>query len=244
MKQVIKQIVNQLGYDIVSNYNKNQMGKDPLSDVRKFLHNDNPIIFDVGANVGQSVKKFREAFPKCTTHSFEPSPTTFEVLKKQAPQLESVHLWNHALGSSPGPMKFLENSSSVMSSFLPISKDGWGQIKKETLVQVKTIDQFCQEENIQQIDLLKSDTQGFDLEVFKGAENTIQANKIGLIYFEIIFSDMYKNLPSFSEIYDFLIERDFLLVTFYKFYYQKKLAGWTDALFVHKSYIEQTPTKS
>ena len=238
MKRVIKQIVNKFGYDIVRMNQMDQIGKNPLNDMEKFLHNDHPMIFDVGANVGQSIQKFRDIFPRCTIHSFEPSPTTFETLKQQVPKLKSIHLWNCALGSSPGSMNFLENSSSVMSSFLPLSEYGWGKITKETLVEVKTIDQFCHDENIERIDILKSDTQGFDLEVFKGAENTIRANKIGLIYFEIIFSDMYKNLPSFSEIYDFLTDRGFLLVTFYRFYYQKKLASWTDALFVHNSYIQ------
>ena len=76
-----------------------------------------------------------------------------------------------------------------------------------------------------------------DLEVFKGAERTMSANNVGLIYFEIIFSDMYKNLPPFAQVFDFLINRDFLLVSFYEFFYQNQLASWTDALFVHKSYL-------
>ncbi|MDJ0508193.1 MAG: FkbM family methyltransferase [Crocosphaera sp.] len=235
MKRVIKQIINKFGYDIVRT---DRITKKPLTDMKEFLHNDHPIIFDVGANVGQSIENFRGVFPKCTIHSFEPSPRTFEILKQKAPKLENLYLWNYALGSSCKSMNFLENSSSTMSSFLPISEYGWGKVIKETLVEVKTIDQFCEDKGIEHIDILKSDTQGFDLEVFKGAEKTIQANKIGLIYFEIIFSDMYKNLPSFSEIYDFLISRDFLLVTFYKFHYQKNLASWTDALFVHNSYIQ------
>lgn len=133
-------------------------------------------------------------------------------------------------------MTLLENSSSDMSSFLPLSEFGWGKPTKETLVEVKTIDQFCHDEKIERIDILKSDTQGFDLEVFKGAERTIRANKIRLIYFEIIFSDMYKGLPSFTQIYDFMTSRDFRLVSFYEFYYQKQLLSWADALFVQKDY--------
>jgi len=135
-------------------------------------------------------------------------------------------------------MTFFENSLSTMSSFLPLSEFGWGTLTKKTLVNVRTIDDFCKDEKIEKIDILKSDTQGFDLEVFKGAEKTIRANKIGLIYFEIIFSDMYKKLPSFAQLYDFLTSRDFLLVSFYEFHYQRQLASWTDALFVHKSYRE------
>jgi hypothetical protein len=134
-------------------------------------------------------------------------------------------------------MTLLENTNSTMSSFLPLSKFGWGNIKQETIVEVKTVDQFCQEKNIERIDILKSDTQGFELEVFKGAEHTIKANKIGLICFEIIFSDMYKELPSFAQVCDFLESRDFLLVSFYKFSYQEDLASYTDALFINKSYV-------
>jgi hypothetical protein len=123
-----------------------------------------------------------------------------------------------------------------MSSFLPLGESGWGEVTKETLVNVKTIDEFCKEENIERIDILKSDTQGYDLEVFKGAEETIRANKIGLIYVEITFTEMYKNLPSLGQIYDFMRSHHFLLVSFYQIFYRNQLAGWKDALFVNESY--------
>ena len=136
-------------------------------------------------------------------------------------------------------MTFFENTCPDMSSFLPLGKYGWGTIKQETLVEVETIDQFCQEKNIGRIDILKLDTQGFELEVLKGAEYAIGTKKIGLVYLEINFSEMYKNLPSFAEVYDFLESRDFLLVSFYKFHYQNEFVLWTDVLFVHKSYIKK-----
>jgi FkbM family methyltransferase len=235
MNRKIRRIIRKFGYDLVP-LDTGQIGQDPLKDMAKFVHNDHPLIFDVGANLGQSIQKFRSQFPNCIIHSFEPSPTTFATLRERAGKLGDTHLWNCALGSVSGQMTFLENSHSDMSSFLPLSEFGWGEVTKETSVEVKTLDQFCRDENIEQIDILKSDTQGFDFEVFKGAESTIRAKKIGLIYFEIIFSDMYKDLPSFGQVYDFLTRRDFLLVSFYEFHYQKQLASWTDALFVQKSY--------
>jgi FkbM family methyltransferase len=243
MKRRIRYIIRKFGYDVVQlNPNREAIGEDPLNDMARFLQTKHPVIFDVGANIGQSIHKFRSHFPRCTIHSFEPGTATFEELSQQASKLKDVHLWNCALGSVSGQMTFFENSHSVMSSFLPISKFGSGEVTKETLVEVKTIDQFCHDENVKRIDILKSDTQGFELEVFKGAERTIRENKIGLIYFEIIFSDMYKNLPSFGQTYDFLMSRDFLLVSFYQFYYQKRLAGWTDALFVQRSCYDQVST--
>ena len=237
MKRAIRRILNRFGYD-VTRLNPTEIGGSPLCDMKRFLHNDQPLIFDIGANVGQSVRKFREELPNCTIHSFEPSPTTFELLRQNVSAFENLHLRNCALGSSSGQMSFLENTKPNMSSFLPLSTYGWGEIEKETLVEVETIDQYCSERDIQRMDILKSDTQGFDLEVLKGAEETIQENKVGLVYLEIIFSDMYEYLPSLAEIYEFLVQRDFLLVSFYDFYYQDQLASWTDALFVHKSYAK------
>src|SRR5258708_11370430 len=235
MKRLIRNLVRKLGYDIIRHI-PNQMGKDPLYDMRTYLRSGSPVVFDVGANVGQSIQSFRSQFPACSIHSFEPSPATFKILATRTSDLKGVRLWNCALGSVSGKMRFLENSQSEMSSFLPLSELGWGEVTRETLVEVRTIDQFCDDEHIDYIDILKSDTQGFELEVFKGAERTIRANRIGLIYFEIIFSDMYKNLPSFGDVYEFLTLHGFRLVSFYEFHYQRRLASWTDALFVHESY--------
>jgi len=237
MKQRIRRIINNFGYDVIR-YGPTRIGANPFADMARFLHNDHPIVLDVGANVGQSIRNFRNRFPRCTIHSFEPSPTTFALLKQNASTLKDVHLWNCALGSVSGEMKFLENTKSHMSSFLPLGEFGWGTVAKETMVETRTVDQFCHEQHIEHIDVLKSDTQGFELEVFRGAECAIRSSRIGLIYCEIIFSDMYKNRPSFAEIYEFLTSRDFLLVSFYGIAYQKELASWTDALFARKSYIQ------
>ncbi len=234
MKNQIRKLINKMGYNIVP---ITQTGKNPMGDMKMFLQNDQPLIFDIGANVGQTINRFRSVFPKSKVYSFEPSPSTYETLKVNASNHENVYLYNCAMGSSLRQMTFFENTHSEMSSFLQLSEFGWGTVTKETLVDVNTVDQFCSDNSIDRIDILKSDTQGFDFEVFKGAEGTIRLNKIGLIYFEVTFSEMYKNLPSFGEIYNFLINHNFRLVSFYKFYYQEQLASWTDALFVHKSLI-------
>jgi FkbM family methyltransferase len=246
VKQTIRRIFRTLGYDIrrlaapsnkrpVSN---NAVGRNPFDDIASFLGHKRPVILDVGANVGQSVWNFRSRFSDCILHSFEPSPSTFEKLSENVQNLADVHLWNYALGSTPGQMNFLENSKPKMSSFLPLSDFGWGEITKETTVDVSTVDAFCASHGIETIDILKTDTQGYDYEVFKGCEAMMRAGNISLIYFEIIFSDMYKDLPSFGEVFEFLEARNFRLVSFYEIYYQERLASWTDALFVHDSVVE------
>jgi FkbM family methyltransferase len=232
MKRIVRSLVRALGFDVVR-FRRDRVGRDALEDMARYLQTDRPLVFDVGANIGQSIERFRARFPRSTIHSFEPSPTTFDTLRRYAGNLDGVHLWNCALGSAPGRRMLFENSDTSMSSLLPLGESGWGDVTKETSVDVTTIDQFCRAHEIQRIDVLKSDTQGFELEVLRGAERMFGAETVGLVYCEVIFSDMYEGRASCAEIYDFLTNRGFRLVTFYDFYYQQHLAGWTDALFVH-----------
>lgn len=66
-------------------------------------------------------------------------------------------------------------------------------------------------------------------------QRMIEQRAVHFIYTEITFSDMYRGLPRFDEIYAFLADRGFALVSFYDFYYQHDRAGWTDALFVARA---------
>jgi hypothetical protein len=113
---------------------------------------------------------------------------------------------------------------------------------KKNRVEVRTLDDYAEVNGVRSIDILKSDTQGFDLEVLKGARSLMAANRIHMIYMEIIFSDMYKNLPPFDEIFRFAIENNFKLVALYQFAIQNNVASWADALFVNPEYEKEDPS--
>jgi hypothetical protein len=102
----------------------------------------------------------------------------------------------------------------------------------ETLVPVDTIDHFCDEHAIEHIDLLKSDTQGYECQVFQGAERMLSEGRIDLVYFEVIFSDQYRGRP-FGDACNLLLRHGYRLVSFYEMFRQNGLLSWTDALFVH-----------
>ncbi|MDB5243614.1 MAG: hypothetical protein JWP57_4239 [Spirosoma sp.] len=235
MKKLIKNIFEKLGFDIVRI--DNVYGRNPYADMVRIIKDDQPMIFDVGANVGQTIMLLRQYFPKSVINSFEPNLSTFEILKQNVAKMHEVRIWNYGLGSVHGQTTFFENSHSDMSSFLKLDKMGWGDEKK-SIAEITTIDQFCAEQKINTIDLLKIDTQGFELEILKGAETIILNNRVGLIYLEVIFSKMYKNLPSLGDLYNFLTKRGYKLVSIYKIHYQDNLASWSDLLFVHESYIK------
>lgn len=228
---------------VLTHFDNEGDGKDPLVDMVRRLENDKPVVFDVGGNIGQSVVKFKKILPQSQIYSFEPSARPFGQLFIEASLHSDVKAFQFALGSSSGELILNENSCSDMSSFLEMGNGGSGSVLGQSAVPVKTIDEFCAEHQINYIDILKIDAQGFDFEVIKGAKQMILSGKIRQIYFEIIFSDMYKNVPRFSEVYDFLLDHGFVLVSLYDFHYQKGVAGWTDGLFICQS-VPHNPNTS
>jgi FkbM family methyltransferase len=209
-----------------------KLGFDAYDDMRALTPGDRPVVFDVGANRGQTIERFRGTFAHPVIHAFEPGRDTFADLKRRMHDIPDLHLNNVALGARAESRTFFDTDPPDMSSLLEQSVDAWGEIRGTYPVEVTTIDDYCAAHAIERIDILKSDTQGFDLDVIKGARRMIDRRAIYLIFMEITFSDMYKGSPRFDEIYAYLAEHRFALVSFYDFYYQRGRAGWTDALFI------------
>ena len=235
MKRTVRKLARKFGFDIIK-FKKDQMGIYPFYDMSKFVKSNHPMLFDVGANVGQTVKDFNEVFGNATIHAFEPSPDTFEILKNNTADVKNLHLWNYGVGSSTGDMLLNEYIHSNTNSFLDIHKADDKNLKKQTLVKTTTVDKFSEDHGIQKIDVLKIDTEGFELEVFKGAEKSFIAGKIGLLFFEIRFRNSHDDMPKFDELWNYALKRDFELVTIYPLVHRKNLGVYTNILFKHKSY--------
>jgi FkbM family methyltransferase len=209
-----------------------KIGFDPFADMRDRTAGQRPVVFDVGANRGQTIARFRRVFARPVIHAFEPARETFAELQRRCTSIPDLVLNNAALGARAESRTFVENDDPEMSSLLEPSADAWGEIKNRYEVDVTTLDAYCQARGIGRVDILKIDTQGFDLQVLAGAERLLRASAVHLIYTEVIFSDMYKGLPRFDQTYAFLADRGYKLVSFYDFYYQHGRASWTDALFI------------
>ena len=235
-KNVLKNILKKLGYDIKKTP---PIGSDPFKDMAFFLNGiGEPIIFDIGANIGQSVDRIKKAIPRSIIHSFEPSPDSFWELTEHCKKYNNVNTWNCGIGSSEKVLPFFENHSPTFSSFLELGETTGTYIEKVTNVDIITLDSFARANNIDFIDVVKSDTQGFEFEVFKGAEKLMNDNKIGLLYFEFTFSDMYIGLPKFNEVFQFLTEHNFLFVCYYEQRFLNNLISWTDVMFINSEYYK------
>jgi FkbM family methyltransferase len=219
------------GYDV--HRITGDLGEDPYRDMRRLVTGSQPVTVDVGANIGQTVERLRATFEQPQIHSFEPSPATFAELERRTGSLPGVHLSNCALGAAPGTMELIENTHSDMSSMLEPGSEPWGEVKGRVEVPARTLDGYADEHGIERIDVLKSDTQGFDLEVLRGATDLLTKRRIRLVFLEVNFNDAYQGLPRLDEIYGFLHERGFRLVAFYSFHYQPDRASWADAMFIN-----------
>ena len=78
---------------------------------------------------------------------------------------------------------------------------------KEEIVKITTLKKFMDDNSISSIDILKIDTEGYEFNVIKGAENKIR--NVKFIYFEHHFNDMIIKNYNLSDINNFLIKNKF-----------------------------------
>jgi FkbM family methyltransferase len=207
------------------------IGIDSMSDVRHLLDGvERPVVFDVGAHAGDTVEIFRHVLPTCELHAFEPGPATFKGLEAATGGMRDVHLVNAGVGAVSGRAMLIESDHSNLSSFLPPG-EVWGHVVGETPVEMTTLDDYCLRAGVDRIHLLKSDTQGYDFEVLKGAATLMSRGAVQLVLTEVIFSRLYEDIAPFDEMYRLLRENGFRLVAFYNTAWQNERASWCDALF-------------
>lgn len=239
MRRTVRKFFRKMGYDIIK-FKKDKIGLYPYYDMRKFVNSKKPMLFDVGANLGQTVKDFNEAFTKATIHSFEPTLESFQTLKQKTSHIKDLHLWNYAVGSSEKEMYFNQYELSNTNSFFNIHENQSPKLKKKALVKTITIDNFIEQHQIKFIDVLKTDTEGFELEVLKGATNTIKNSKIGMLLLEIHFVQRHPDIPRFTELIDFALDFGFEIVSIYPVVHRKNMGAYTDVLFKHKDYAKSS----
>jgi len=123
--------------------------------------------FDVGANVGQTAMAMAQTTQKLV-YCFEPHPATFFKLKKNL-SLNSflpIKAEQLGLGQKPGWAQMGENINHSGSNCI----QNHGNIS----VPLSCIDEYIESNQISACDFIKIDTEGYELEVLKGAENTLK----------------------------------------------------------------------
>ena len=165
----------------------NYLSRHNLSEknLLKNIKIKNGTVFDVGSNVGTFIEFINKNIEgKLKFHSFEPIAELCKFQEKNFSNLD-IEINNIGIGSSPGKNIFYTNSVLSQSSFIKKENFNIGKVIKKEEVLVNSIDNYCEENNIEFIDILKIDTEGTDYDALLSAKNMFQNKAINLIKIEI-----------------------------------------------------------
>jgi FkbM family methyltransferase len=173
---------------------------------RKFVRPES-VVFDIGANFGYFGLLAGTEIEKkgIQLHLFEPNPDLHELIEKTlSVNGLSTHsrLVKAAVGAKKGStvihrVKDLWGSSTAQSleklnTYSPVEAKFDASFK----VPVVSVDDYCAENKISHVDLVKIDVEGFEGPVYDGMRNTIKASKDMVLFLEFTF-DAYDNPSGF-----------------------------------------------
>lgn len=205
------------------------------SNIFKYLSSKEKNVFDIGCFRGYFTKNLikSENRPeiKSNFYLFDPNPKTKRYLSNLLLN-RNIKYFNLAMDNSNSNKifylnKFFEPSGSSLQTFLKDDKK-WKRSRKilmqimqphkkiedfiEITVETKTLDSFCSENSINNIDLLKIDAEGNEFNILLGSQKLLSENKINVIYVEISEKkENYKKkayqIKSYLERFGFKLEK-------------------------------------
>jgi FkbM family methyltransferase len=216
-------------------------GQNPWLDVANYLGSGIAQIFDVGANVGQTSRTLHATFPAARIYSFEPVVDTFQVLVANSKAFDRIVCMNFGFSDRPATREIFLQENSEWNSLEHNVNRGRGTTKIKT----ETIDEFCAEHAITTIDLLKTDTEGHDLSVLRGAVRMLTERRISAVYSEVGFYREDSQHTHFCDLLIFMQTHGFQFHCFYEldliFYIDHPKQpgfGFTNALFFRNDIIQ------
>jgi FkbM family methyltransferase len=176
--------------------------------LRRFLKRlEIDCLLDVGANIGQYATEVRNIGYQGLIFSFEPDPDCFAKLSARSAADPSWHAFNIALGSAVGSADFNVMEVPLFNSFrAPSTADtahfgAPNSVQKVITVRVETLADQLPELQRQfgfRRTFLKMDTQGFDVEVFRGARPV--HDRIAGMQSEVSVKRLYADTPDWRSI--------------------------------------------
>jgi len=196
---------------------------------RKYNMSINGVVH-IGAHYGEEIQEYVDnGIQKITV--FEPLSKNFDVLSQRLQNVNAdIQGYQVALGSKKGTATMYLSSNEAQSSSIlkpkehlehhpDVSFDGTEE------VEVDTLDTF----DIGKSNFINIDVQGYELEVFKGGQKTLE--QIDYVYCEVNRGEMYEGNPMVEELDEFLGEYGFQRV---ETHWPETWYKWGDALYIKK----------
>lgn len=228
---MIKWLLKRFGYTCHATSSL-PIGSDVFLDLKRLSIEPTCTIFDVGAHVGTSAATFCSFYPSATVYCFEPSPETFKTLVQNCAS-KNVSPVNMAVGSHVGTEQMYAVKDSLLNSLVSRLNSPRPDSSQVT-VNVTTLDHFCEEHDVRHVDILKTDTEGYELEVLKGATSLLREGRIRVIYVECAIERCVRHVSAL-DLLEFLKSYRFRLYGLYEqrhYFEPNDNHLWCNALFV------------
>jgi FkbM family methyltransferase len=230
MKKFIRRLIEKAGYTVFKTaYAPKQM--DVILDIRRLVPLSSvQVVFDVGANVGETVCWLRGAFPHAHIVAFEPVKATFRELECRVGHLPKVTLLNVALGAQPAVEVVHLQADSCLNSLNP-SVNHPAPAGHSEKVQVETVQNIARKLALPRIDFFKIDTEGYELPVLTGATDCLPTT--AFIYAEIGVETEGRR-TNFFALHEFLGRHGFAFFGLYEpYHYEDGRFRRANALFIN-----------
>lgn len=158
----------------------------------KYARGHQPVCIDVGANTGSYSEHLLQCNPGARLICLEPHPGNFKKLEERLKG--RALLLPNAAGASEGELTLFDRSdfsgqgSQHATLYEQVITDLHKQQSTQTVVKVTTLDQVASDQGLDEIDLIKIDTEGHEYEVLRGCERLLKAKKVKMIHLE--FNEM------------------------------------------------------
>jgi FkbM family methyltransferase len=178
---------------------------------------DEPLtVVDVGCRWGFA-EAWEDLGDRCEIVGFEPDTVECQRLREHYRDRPWVRIVPHALGAAPGTATlYITREPACSSIYPPIDEvvDRHPRLEPQRMVRSEaieliTMDDWCAANALENVDLVKLDTQGSELDILRGAERTLES--VSIVQTEVEFNPMYDAQPLFGDVDRFLRERGFML---------------------------------
>jgi FkbM family methyltransferase len=197
-----------------------QIDKKNLFHILKELLPRNPTIIEGGAFIGNDTLRMARNWPDGTIYAFEPIPEIFKHLYHNTKYYQNIYPIQLALGNHDGPSLFWpaqnpkkNKSPSQAGSLLPPKERlTWSDITFLEPIEIPTITlaSWLTEQEIDEIDFLWLDLQGYELPVMQASEKIIR--QIPFIYTEVHFVEAYQGQAQYHELKKWLESVGFTMI--------------------------------
>lgn len=162
--------------------------------LKNIENKSNPVIIDIGANIGLISIAVLNEFPQVKIYAFEPGPHQNKLFEKTIIEnnLNSIVLSSVALSNKKGTTTFCIHSSNDASGDGFVDTERAGKTNKIT-VNTDTLDNWWIENNRPTIDFIKMDTEGSEYWILQGAKQFVESQRPNMLI-EINLQNI-KNYP-------------------------------------------------